>query len=673
MITSLALNAQGCSADDDTSPAAESGPGTAGTGGGTGTAAPSDIPAHCDALDTAHCAYPLPSNHFTVADDGTRTGIRLHYTSDILPISNTGNRTLADDLNQLDGFSPGIPMLTVMQGATLSGLATLTTIDASLETDSPTVIIRADTGERVPHFVELDQSGLDGERALMVRPVVRLEDATRYIVALRNIQDASGTPLPPSQAFDALKTGGAHGHASVEARRELFAEIFQKLQGAGISKDTLQIAWDFTTASRENTTRSLLHMRDDALERIEAADEPLYAITQVTPNVNEHTAFQIEGTVSVPLYMDEPKAGGALITGQDGLPVVNEATPWHDVPFVMLVPKASVETPGKLVLYGHGLLGEKEQIRGSRLPEFMNQYNYVFVSTDLVGMSHDGDEAFIANSLGGGKFHKLARTFDRLHQGTLNHVALMRIISTRFTSDETYGALLSQNPDERYYHGISQGGIFGGVFMAIATDVTRGVLGVMGQPYALLLDRSKDFDPFKGILRVGYSDRHDQNVLLNLAQGLWDRVEPNGYSKYIAENPLPGTPKHQVLMRAALGDHQVSTLGANLMARAVGAKHVDSGLREVWGLEKVQQTQPGTSGYVEYDFGLPEDPECNVPMRLCDDPHEHVRRLDAARQQMDHFLRTGEIKNFCENGECSFPELSGCTEDNNTPYLCAGE
>ena len=112
-------------------------------------------------------------------------------------------------------------------------------------------------------------------------------------------------------------------------------------------------------------------------------------------------------------------------------------------------------------------------------------------------------------------------------------------------------------------------------------------------------------------------------------------------------------------MRAAIGDHQVPTLGAHVMARTIGAKHLDTGIRDVWGLTKSSSAFTG-SAYVEYEFGLPEVPACNVPMKWCDDPHGKIRSLPEAEQQLDLFLRTGEARNFCA-GACSFPELSGCT------------
>ncbi len=639
----------------------------------TETAAGVKIASHCDPIDPNYCGFPSPSNFQMVADSTTVTGLRVNLNTDILPRSADGDPADPTELNLADGFSPGIPFTTLLPGATLAGLATPDTIEASLAADSPTVVINAETGERVAHFVDLDQDGEEGNRVMMVRPVVRLDDATRYIIGIRNIKGADGDALAASPAFSAYKSGGAFDHVSMDERRAVYADIFEKLSNAGVAKDDLQIAWDFTTASRESTTGWMVHMRDEALKLIDDAEGPLYAIEsaeEFTPDQDENTAVRVSGTISVPLYLDEDKAGATLLFGDDGMPEVNAQSPWHDVPFLMMIPHAAdAETPAKLIIYGHGLLGARTQIGGSDFPKFMNTFNYAFMGVDLVGMSEDGDEGFIANALGGGEFHNLARMFDRMHQGTLNHLALIRIISTRFVDDATYGDRLTRNPDERYYHGISQGGIFGGVFMSLATDVTRGVLGVMGQPYSILLDRSKDFDPFKGIMRLGYRDRHDQIYLLNLAQGQWDRVEPNGYSKYIRENMLPGTPQHQVLMRAALGDHQVSTVAAHVMARAVGAKHVDSGVRSVWGVEKLDSLPTGESGYIEYDFGLPEDPICNTPMRLCDDPHGKIRKLDASMQQMDHFFSTGEIQNFCDGKVCKFHDMSGCT-DNEIAFVC---
>ena len=66
------------------------------------------------------------------------------------------------------------------------------------------------------------------------------------------------------------------------------------------------------------------------------------------------------------------------------------------------------------------------------------------------------------------------------------------------------------NPSELYYSGISQGGIFGGTFMAVSPDVTRGHLGVPGNNYFTLLHRSRDFTGYLEGLRRNYASTADQ-------------------------------------------------------------------------------------------------------------------------------------------------------------------
>jgi hypothetical protein len=656
-IAALGLSLAGCADDEPTGPT-----GAGGSGGGSG-GAPSWPTVECDVLVPSHCGYPFPSNVRTVDDPSTPTGRRLSYSAAAIPAAKNGAVSLPDPINVADGFSPSGALLALLPGATALGLPRPDQIEASLAPDSPTVLLDAETGERVPHFAELDVSlDVEQERALSIRPVVRLEDSRRYIVAIRGIEGQDG-PIEPSPAFHALRDDLPFDEdPSIDARRSLYDDIFAKLADAGVARDDLLLAWDFTTRSEGDITGWLLHMRDEALE-IVGEDGPTYTIDSVATDLDADIAFHITGRMHAPLYLDQTGAGAKLLFGADGMPEPNPEMPTHDVEFELMIPKSAETEPAKLLIYGHGLLGSKSQLGAGHFREFMNAYGYAFFGTNLVGMSADGDSSYILDVISSGEMHRIERMFDRMHQGALNHVLLMRMMSGRFAKDPTYGKYV--NPTQRYYHGISQGGIFGGVFMAIAPDVERGVLEVMGQPYSLLLNRSVDFGPFFALLAITFPETRDQQLLLALIQILWERVEPGGYTKYL-EQGLPGTPAHRVLMRSAVGDHQVTTLGAHLMARAVGATHLDTGVRDIWGLPK-SSGPIADSAYVEYDFGLPPEPLCNKPMTACDDPHGKIRDLPFAQQELDHFLRTGEAENFCPGGVCSFPELGGC--DPNQPYV----
>jgi hypothetical protein len=167
----------------------------------------------------------------------------------------------------------------------------------------------------------------------------------------------------------------------------------------------------------------------------------------------------------------------------------------------------------------------------------------------------------------------------------------------------------------------------------------------------LLLNRSVDFDSFLVLARLAWPDPRDVQLGIALAQMLWDRAEPTGYTPYIRTQTLPATPSHEVLMLVAIGDHQVSNLGSHLMARAIGAKAIEPVVRAIFAIESVKPPFTG-SAIVEFDFGNPPDPIFNVPPREGQDPHSRIREVPVAIEQIDRFLRTGAVDHLCD-GSCN--------------------
>jgi len=613
----------------------------------------------CDPISPGYCAYPFPSNVFTTDDDETATGRRVAMPLE--PFTNPTN----EPWEALDGFSASSAILVHLPEAVDDGLSGPDALETSIGADSLTILLDAESGERVAHFAEIDKTtGATSERALMIRPTARLAGGRRYIVAVRGMVDGGGATVPASPVFAALRDGTElPDEPSVESRRGLYSDIFARLEDAGIGRDDLQIAWDFTTASDEAVTSRLLHMRDETFEAL-GDGAPSYTIDQVVDAPDPGIAFLVRGTFQAPLYLDSLEfQTGRLRIGDDGRPVA-EGT--MDVGFSILVPQSAMDTPAALLQHGHGLFGTGTQVEGGHFVEMATTYNYAPFAVNWLGMS-DGDAGAAVGTIGAGSATGLASMMDRLHQGALNQLLAMRLVSAGLTADPQFEGLL--DAEQRYYYGISQGGILGGVYMALSTEVTRGVLDVMGQPYNLLVSRSVDFDTFFVIMKNKWPDAREYQFVLAATQMLWDRAEPSGWSLFIRD-PLPGTPTHEVLMTAALGDHQVPTLGAHVMARSIeGLVHLDTNVRAIYDLPTASDSHTG-SAYVEYDFGLPPDPLCNLPQRACDDPHGSLRRLTPARDQIDHFLRTGEVRNFCPDGHCLFADDNGCEPGERPPDLC---
>lgn len=601
----------------------------------------------CDPLVPEHCAMPFPNNVYTVEDADAPTGRRLALSEAAMPVGG-GYVPDPSSFNRSDGFSTGGALMAFLPGASVEGLATPVTIGESLEPDSPTVVIDAETGERMAHWAELDMShGVDDQRAFMIRMAKQLEPGRRYIVAIRGVLDDQAQPLAASPAFAALRDETPSEEPSVEARRGLYADIFARLEDADIARADLQLAWDFSTSSVENTTGWAVHMRDEGMALVDEGID--YTITNVTMDPAPGLAMRLEIDMEVPLYLDDPGAGGSMQFGPDGLP---EAVGTATYPVLVHVPTSALTTPAKLCAYGHGLFGSRFEIQAGHLEAFAADFNVIVFATDWVGMAED-DVSHVAEFLALNHIDEFHTLTDRLQQGFLNAFVAMRMLQTTLAEDPMMqgaeGSVV--DPVDPWYFGGSQGGIFGSSYMALSPDVQRGALAVPGQPYNLLLNRSVNFDYLYEIIDAVYADKVDLRFMLELIQLEWDRAEPAGYSRHVILDPLPGTAEKEVLSLVSIGDHQVSTLGAHVMARELGIPQIGPANRpELFGIDVVDQPYTG-SAMVEYDFGLPPEPIINVPMTAGEDPHGKLAEVEAAAMTVEQFLRTGVIETFCD-GVC---------------------
>jgi hypothetical protein len=628
--------------------------------------------ADCDPLVPYHCGFPFPSNTQLKDDPTSPTKKRVNFAAGVLPL-HSKKATDPTAWSYADGFSPGMNLTTVLPYATSTGLADENHLADSITTSSPTIILDTSTGQLVPHIAELDVQGAKKQdelgfwnTAFMLRPVVRLKDSTRYIVAIRHVVDDKGTQLDPSPEFKNLREGTPSSEKSIEARRDLYKDIFAKLEAAGIKTADLQLAWDFSTASKENNTQDMIAYRDAAIVAFKADEPTIYTIDKVTDDPNTHIKRRIEGTVTVPCFLDNCALGTPnhpvlphINRGTDGKPKQNGTYALH---FQVQIPQSLVKAgaaPGPVLGQGHGLLGDKEEGQNGYFAADADLYGMVTVVTDLQGMaSEDHDAAYgdaVTETLTGdiGTWKSMV---DRQHMGLVNELLVMKMMKGAFSKDAKVTELTADkhspiDTTTSYYRGDSQGGIFGTTYMSISTDVTRGILGEPGGSYSMILYRSEDFGPFFFLLGLQYADSLDVNVALGLVQMLWDRTEPDGYMPYISENMLPGTPKHNVLLNCAIGDHQVSTLGAHVIARAIGAKNLKPTNREIFQIPSADGPFTG-NGITEVNFNLPPVPLGNEPMTAGEDPHDKVRQMMPIMLEEQEFLKNGNVKNFC-GGACT--------------------
>src|SRR5262245_12695878 len=547
----------------------------------------------CDFVDPANCLFPWPNNLFTKRDRGTATELRLHLLRSATPRNKSGKPIDPTDINRADGFSPGSMLLTKVPGLdsqralARTGAVGQSDIGRYLARKAPIVVINARTGDRHPIWAEVDANpSKPRERVLIIRPARNFEEGERYIVALRNLKNARGRTIKAGRGFRIYRDRIHTRSRAIERRRSHFESLFRTLKRAGIARKQLYLTWDFTVASERSLAGRMLHIRDDAFRSLGdrnlrdlkvQGNSPTFtvdSVTDFTPAENDLVARRVEGRVTVPCYLTQRCGpGGRFALDRRGLPRrmgTVDAQYYCNIPRTVLDPGVAARP----ALYGHGLLGNPAtEIDAGNVRAMGNEHQFIFCATAWAGFAA-ADVPQVVKVLGDlSQFNTLA---DGMQQGYLNMLYLGRamIHSQGFAANPAFQKNGQSLIDTRrlYYDGNSQGGIMGGGLTAVAPDFDRAVLGVPGMNYSTLLQRSVDFDSYATVIYPNYPKQLDRQLFLGLVQLLWDRGEADGYAQHMTKHPLPNTPKHQVLLQVAFGDHQVADLTALNLARTIGAR-----------------------------------------------------------------------------------------------------
>jgi hypothetical protein len=649
------------------------------------------------------CMLPFPDNFHTVRDGTSATGRRISFDDAAMPANSGGEPIDAAPYNLNDGFSPGqttvvrVPGLDTPEAFANTAPIRLDRLSRNdrMGPHEPVVVIDTNTGERWPIWVELDSNAdTPEETALLIHPARNYEAGHRYVVALQNLKNEHGGPLPAPEGFRYFRDRLPSKSPAINSQRSRFERVFKALRRAGIERRHLYLGWDFTVASDENIAGRLLHMRDDAfaglgdttMDDVQVqGDAPAFAVTSVenfTPAQDPELARRVQGTFEVPCYL-EPNCGpgGTFALDSEGLPTRNGTYTAH---FNCGIPHAALAAPGRPQLYGHGLLGTDSQATSGDQQILGQTHNFVICATSVIGFSSEDVPNIATNILPDlGNFPQLT---DRVQQGHLNELFLGRLLihEAGFLSDAAFhvdpgdvGSPGVLDPARLYYNGNSQGGILGGSLTAVAPDFTRATLGVPAMNYSVLLNRSVDFDTYKLFLDPAYPSAVRQQLALSMIQMIWDRSEANGYAHRMTDDPLPNTPPHEVMLNVAFGDHQVTTWQADVEARTIGAQAHEPvvydgrwpGVDVLWDVPRIESYPYTGSAIVYWDSGPLRDdpmnpgeqigtdapPVGNIPNRTGEDPHGDPRVAPDEMQMVSDFLRPdaqSHITDTCASLAC---------------------
>jgi len=598
------------------------------------------------------CAMPFPSALYETRDPDSATGYRLAIPEGALPANRDGILIDPAPFNRADGFSPATSIV-VHFGVEPSseGLPPWSDYDASLADGSPTVLVDMATGERLAHFAEVDQNAFSPEdRVLLVRPATRLAPSGRYAVGIRrSLSAANGEDLPRSAAFDAILSGDSTDSALLEDHRAELEEAVAALETAGVPRADLLLAWDFTTASEEWLTGTLLSMRAQALEAL-GEDGVGYTIDEVDTDVADDLAVRIQGTFESPMFLTHDGGeDGVIERNADGEPILQGLVPRH---FTITIPPSVLDaaTPRPLVIFGHGLLGDPSgEMSGGAFRNISQQIAMAGAGAHWSGLSEPDEVAVVRALVDWNEFPLVS---DKLQQAVIDAIALTRTVRGKIRLDAqlAFDGVPAIGGDEVYYYGASLGGTMGSTFLSYSPDITRGVLNVPGAIWSLMIHRSADWPDQSRIFQNGYEREIDRQLIVVLSQAQWDFADPITTAPHMTHDPLPDTPAHRVLLQESIGDAEVTNIATENMARTMGVPLLAPSVSEVWGLESDEG--PVDSALSVWDIQDPvTNPPGNVPAPD-NEAHGAIRRLPSLVEQIRRFLTPdGQVEHTCD-GVC---------------------
>ena len=577
----------------------------------------------CEQSGVLTCLLPWPDNRLTVADSSMPTGRRLAIPGDATPVNVDGIAIDVTDQNRGDGFSPNSVIIFSAPDVDLekSRLPDSTEIENSLTDSSPVSLRDIDSDTDWPFWGELDKSGL-----VTLRPAVALTEGHTYQVTIGDLVNSQDQP---------------------------------------VDIDLNSRQWSFTVASEESLSSRLLFERSVAYEQI-GDGVPKFTVDSVTPG----DVKTVNGTLEIPNFLDnDGTPGGKLLFDASGNPAVNPEHPIYKAAYRCVIPN-EVASPVPALLYGHGLMGSRDQV--DFFGTFAGQGMIGACAVDWLGMATE-DVANLAGILG--DMSRFNEQVDRMLQGHIAFQMLGRLTNSPlgFVADPVFqnanGSPILK-ADSTVFVGNSQGGILGGAASAISTEWRRAVLGVPGMNYSLLLPRSSDWPEFQVIFDKSYTKPEDQITALALIQLLWDRGENGGYVQHLTSNPYRGIESKDVLLVEAFGDHQVANIGTELLARTISAKVHSPSLKDgrsssktpFWGIDPIESYPFDGSALVIWDFGTPAPPIGAAAPSQPEfglDPHGAGSDEALVLVQALGFLLGGQLQNVCGDGPCIGTQIDG--------------
>ncbi|KAG7344243.1 hypothetical protein IV203_022251 [Nitzschia inconspicua] len=629
------------------------------------------LPEDCDPLDDTECGLPFPSFHHMKEDPTTPTGWRVHLRG--LPPLRGGIPFHPRFLNELDGFSTMAPMLFYMNGLkeahekgdNRKELQGPERIEFSVTAESITLLLDVEEQTLVHHSAEVDY--LDPDHPLvLIFPAQPLKHSTHYAVVVIGAMDEFGRKLPKTKGMiNVMKSTNS------PTRKRWFEKVIPALHRAADwysftrEPESLQLIFDFVTISEQSQLGTIRTARDKGLDIVSKWNWQEHV--DVVSLIDYECCHDCLIARTIHLNLDVP----SFLESESRYSFLDHRKLQRRHPVATGRAKALVQIPCSIrnkeqdakaiVEFGHGLFYNREEVTDHFLQKMANDNGYLMMAMDWRGMSSYDLPIVIKTLIGTPDLFQAVR--DNLIQGYVNKLCLQHFSQNgmldldAFKFDGNAMSTVDDAAPASIFYGISQGGILGAGYVSLAGKtklIDRGILGVPGTPFALVLTRSLDFAGYDTLILFNFYNNRHVRMLLSLVQMAWDPAEASGHRAMPTTEPIP-----RLLLQAGLGDPVVPTIAAEALARSLGASTLPNTPRAIFGISQAPAASSDGST-LGPDVTLSEllyEREFNsLPLddRFASENSVHwcVRVDKAFVQQMEEFINTGRVLDPCIEDEC---------------------
>ncbi len=429
----------------------------------------------CNPFSVHTCALPFPSNHFSIADPGSPTGMKLQITDELLP------EYIYADVSEATKPSTVLNGLTGFSALSAVSFELVDAIDSNTLPQSGGEAVKVfdkETGELVPiqagtSMPAMAASLAEPSQIVEVYPRSRWQWQHTYIAvmtkALKNIDGINFA------AAEGVTTAVNNPNSELGQK---YADDIAFLASQGIAGDEILSFTSFTVRDEASVTTTFLEMVDT----VRAQEHPV-KISKISYSPVGNIAAHIDGQVLLSDFREEDDGRIDYQSGDQGKEY------WTQ--FYLTLPTAALDGPVPIVIYGHGITVDKTTGAAVELQNAANGIATISIDQPNHGSRIDRDGYLLKHFNTEG----ILKITSMVTQSSLDFHALLVAVQKSLGeldilpggSDLFSNSLHSSGvgtPDidtsKIFYIGTSLGGLFGTAFAATAPDLKGVFLQVAG-------------------------------------------------------------------------------------------------------------------------------------------------------------------------------------------------